>query len=100
MQRRIELTRSPRLKAILKGRALQPALMLLMLAFFVVAILTGLFGTPAGSHNFGVIFVWIVWWALLMIVMVPFLGRIWCAVCPIPAPGEWLQDENGKWYKK
>src|SRR5450756_659809 len=32
-----------------------------------------------------------VWWALLMLVMVPLAGRFWCAVCPIPAPGEWLQ---------
>jgi polyferredoxin len=90
-RQRIELTRSPSVRAILKWRAWQPALMLLMLAFFVVAILAGLVGTPAGSHNFGIIFVWIVWWALLIIVLVPFFGRIWCAVCPIPAPGEWLQ---------
>jgi len=27
----------------------------------VLAILTGLFGTPVGSHNFAIIFVWIVW---------------------------------------
>lgn len=68
--------------------------MLLLLAGFVVAILTGLFGTPAGSHNFGTIFVWIVWWALLIIVMVPLFGRLWCAICPIPAPGEWLQRRS------
>lgn len=91
MQRRVELTRSRRLLVVLKWRGLQPTLMLLLLAFFVLAILTGFFGTPAGSHNFGTIFVWIVWWALLIIVMVPFFGRMWCAVCPIPAPGEWLQ---------
>ena len=91
MQRRFELTRSRRLLAVLKWRGLQPTLMLFLLAFFVVAILTGFFGTPAGSHNFGVIFVWIVWWALLIIVMVPFFGRMWCAICPIPGPGEWLQ---------
>ena len=65
--------------------------MLLTLFFFVLAVLTGFFGTPAGSHNFGIIFVWIVWWALLIIVMVPFFGRMWCTVCPIPGPGEWLQ---------
>jgi hypothetical protein len=72
-------------------RAFQPVSMLVMLFFFVTAILTGLAGTPAGSHNFGVVFVWIVWWALLIGVLVPFLGRAWCAICPIPAPGEWLQ---------
>jgi hypothetical protein len=91
MNQRLELTRSRRLKAILVSRAVPSALMLFLLAFFVVAILAGLFGTPAGSHNFGIIFVWIVWWALLIVVMVPFFGRMWCAICPIPAPGEWLQ---------
>jgi ferredoxin len=35
--------------------------------------------------------VWLVWWALLKLVLVPFAGRLWCSVCPIPAPGEWLQ---------
>jgi hypothetical protein len=29
-----------------------------MLFFVVVAIVAGFFGTPAGSHNFGIIFVW------------------------------------------
>ncbi len=85
------LARLPFLKAILNSRAFQPALMLATLFFFTLAALTGLFGTPAGSRNFGIIFVWIVWWALLIIVLVPFFGRLWCAVCPIPAPGEWLQ---------
>jgi polyferredoxin len=91
VNRRIELTRFRWLKALLKWRGLQPTLMLVLLTFFVLAILTGFVGTPAGSHNLSIIFVWIVWWALLIIVMVPFFGRMWCAICPIPAPGEWLQ---------
>jgi polyferredoxin len=91
MSYRFELTRTLWLKALLKSRLFQPTLMLLTLFFFVVAIIAGFFGTPAGSHNFSIIFVWIVWWALLIIVLVPFFGRLWCTVCPIPGPGEWLQ---------
>jgi polyferredoxin len=91
MPHRFELTGAAWLKALLKSRFFQPALMLFTLFFFVVAILAGFFGTPAGSHNFGIIFVWIVWWALLIVVMVPFFGRMWCTICPIPGPGEWLQ---------
>lgn len=94
MLSRIELTRYRWLKTLLKSRALQPTLMLLTLAGFVIAILAGFFGTPAGSHNFGIIFVWIVWWAVLIIILVPFFGRLWCAVCPIPGPGEWLQRRS------
>ncbi len=85
------LERLPLLKTILKSRAFQPVFMLITLFVFMLAILTGLVGTPAGSRNFNIIFVWIVWWALLIIVLVPFFGRLWCAICPIPAPGEWLQ---------
>jgi len=88
---RFDLTRYGWLTSLLKSRWLQPALMLITLFFFVLAILTGFAGTPAGNRNFGIIFVWIVWWALLIIVLVPFFGRMWCMVCPIPAPGEWLQ---------
>ncbi|HIQ06055.1 MAG TPA: 4Fe-4S binding protein [Anaerolineae bacterium] len=85
------LARVPFLKTILRSRAFQPTLMLITLFFFTLAILTGLFGTPTGNRNFGIVFVWIVWWALLIIILVPFFGRLWCAMCPIPAPGEWLQ---------
>ena len=62
-----------------------------MLVGYVFAILAGLIGTPVGSHNFSIVFVWIAWWAALILVAVPFLGRGWCAVCPIPLPGEWIQ---------
>jgi len=88
---RLELTRIPLVKRILASRWLQWSLIAITLPVFLLAILTGFFGTPAGSRNFGIVFVWIVWWALLILVMLPFAGRLWCAVCPIPAPGEWLQ---------
>jgi ferredoxin len=81
----------PWMKSLMRSRLFQPVLMLVMMFFFVMAILTGLTGTPVGNRNFGIVFVWIVWWALLIILLVPFLGRVWCAMCPIPAPGEWLQ---------
>ena len=88
---RYELTRNRLVMRVLRWRGLQPALILPMLFGFVLVILAGLIGTPAGGSNFAIIFVWIVWFALLMILLVPFAGRLWCVVCPIPAPGEWLQ---------
>jgi polyferredoxin len=59
---------------------------------FVFAILAGILGTPVGNRNFAIVAVWLAWWAALMLLIVPFLGRGWCAVCPIPMPGEWLQN--------
>uniref|UniRef100_A0A7C4KGI5 4Fe-4S binding protein n=1 Tax=Anaerolinea thermolimosa TaxID=229919 RepID=A0A7C4KGI5_9CHLR len=87
----MELTRFSLIKNLLKNRLPQLALFALMLAGFVFAIMTGFIGTPVGSHNFSIVFVWIAWWAILILVAVPFFGRGWCAVCPIPVVGDWLQ---------
>ena len=102
---KIELTRTPFIKNVLKNRYPQLAVFIVMLAGYIFAILAGLIGTPVGSHNFSIVFVWIAWWAILILVAVPFCGRGWCAVCPIPLPGEWLQhgavlsppDKRPKW---
>src|SRR5512141_1414424 len=88
---KIELTRSPFIKNTLKSRYPQLAVFIVMLVGYIFAILAGLIGTPVGSHNFSIVFVWIAWWAILILFAVPLFGRGWCAVCPIPLPGEWLQ---------
>lgn len=88
---RLELTALAGVKPLLKNRYPQLVVLVLMLAAYLFAIVTGLIASPVGSSNFSVVFVWIAWWALLILVAVPFLGRGWCAVCPIPLPGEWLQ---------
>jgi len=88
---RFDLTGIPIVKKVLVSRWLQWSLTAITLPFFVLAILAGLFGTPAGNRNFGIVFVWIVWWAVLILLLVPFAGRLWCTMCPLPAPGEWLQ---------
>ncbi len=98
---RIELTRYSIIRSLMLSRWPQFILTSLALTGFLLAILTGWFGTPVGSRNFSIIFVWIAWWAILMLIAVPFFGRGWCSICPIPAPGEWLQrgallQPNGK----
>lgn len=88
---KIELTRNRFIKSILVNRYPQLAVFIVMLVGYIFAILAGLIGTSVGSHNFSIVFVWIAWWAILILIAVPFFGRGWCAVCPIPLPGEWLQ---------
>ena len=88
---KIELTRNIFIKNALKNRFPQLTVFIVMLAGYLFAILAGFIGTPVGSHNFSIVFVWIAWWAVLILVAVPFFGRGWCAVCPIPLPGEWMQ---------
>ncbi len=88
----LDLTELPLVKPVLRNRWPQFVVRLIALAGFVFAIVAGLAGTPVGSRNFGIVFVWIAWWALLMLIAVPLLGRGWCNVCPIPLPGEWIQN--------
>jgi polyferredoxin len=88
---RLELTRWAPLRWVLQHRAFQFALILPNLAVFVLVVAAAFFGTPVGNRNFAIIFVWIVWWAALITLLIPIGGRIWCAMCPLPAPGEWLQ---------
>jgi len=64
----------------------------IILGGFVFSILVGFFGTPVGNRNFAIVMVWIAWWGALILIIVPILGRGWCAVCPIPVPGEWIQN--------
>ncbi len=87
---RYNLLQIPILNAVVRHRAFPFGLLLMNLFFVALAILTGPSGTPVGNHNFSIIFVWIVWWALQIILLIPSAGRIWCTICPIPALGEWV----------
>ncbi len=89
--KRIDLMRSPLASRLLRSRWPRLILSVAALAGFVLAVAAGLAGTPAGSHNFGIIAVWIAWWAALILIAVPLAGRGWCSICPLPLPGEWLQ---------
>ena len=88
---RWELTGWPILGWLLRQRALNWVLMGGALLGLLLAVVAGIVGTAAGSANFGIVFVWIVWWGLLMGILLPLGGRLWCLICPVPAPGEWLQ---------
>ncbi len=88
---RIELTRWAPLRRLLRWRGLQPAAVIVNAAFFSLIISAGILGTPVGNRNIAIIFVWIVWWALLIVLLIPFGARTWCMACPLPVVGEWAQ---------
>lgn len=79
------------IRRILRSRWFPWSLTAITLLFFVLVVWAGFFGTRVGSRNFGIVLVWIVWWALLILLLIPLTGRLWCAMCPIPALGEWWQ---------
>ncbi len=78
---------TPGLKGCCAAAGLQLILTVIALAGFVLAILTGLSGTPVGSRNFGIVFVWIAWWAILMLIGVPLLRARLVQHLPHPGAG-------------
>lgn len=90
--RRLNLAGLPLLKPLIASRWPLFIIRCVTLAGFAFTILVGLLGTPVGSHNFAIIFVWIAWWTALKLFFIPLGGRSWCSVCPLPMPGEWLQQ--------
>ena len=69
----------------------QVVLMMLALCLIYVVIMTSLFGTKMSGRNLGVVLMWIVWLFLLIVVMTPLGGRVWCTICPLPIFGDWIQ---------
>jgi len=76
---------------MLKKRGWQVALSTVMLAGLAFTAVAGWIGTPIGSRNFAIAFVWIGWFAALIIILIPIFGRGWCSICPIPMVGDWVQ---------
>jgi ferredoxin len=98
---RYDVARIPLIRDLLESRWPQFILRVITLAGFIFLIMAGFIGTPVGNKNSGIVLVWIAWWAMLILLAVPILGRGWCSICPIPMPGEWLQNgallgPNGK----
>jgi polyferredoxin len=88
------LDRIPWLKRIVKLRSFQFLVIFPNFVFFYLFILSAFWGSPVGNRNIGIIFVWIAWWFVLKAFLVPFGGRVWCMVCPLPAPAEWLSRKR------
>ncbi len=80
----------PWLKKIFRLRSFQFLVILPNFIVFYLFILSSLGGSPVGNRNIAIIFVWILWWFVLKAIIVPLGGRLWCMICPLPAPAEWL----------
>jgi hypothetical protein len=90
----LDITRYRWVRSALINRWPQFLVRAITLGGFIFTILVGLMGSQVGSHNFALLFVWIAWWTALKLLFIPLGGRAWCSVCPIPMPGEWLQQRS------
>ena len=86
------LTKFKPLRLLLKNRWFPFLPIVFNLFIFSIILLAGFIGgLGSGNYNFGVMVVWILWWVLLMMFMVPIIGRFWCMMCPFPLIGDWMQ---------
>jgi polyferredoxin len=83
--------RWPWMKRLVRMRSFQYFLLLPNVFMFYLFLVAGLFGTPVGSSNIIIMYVWIFWWFILIAIMVPLGARSWCTMCPLPFFGDWLQ---------
>ena len=84
------LEKFPRLSRLVNSRSFQFLFVLPNLIVFYLFLLSSLWESPVGNRNIAIVFVWILWWFVLKAIIVPVGGRLWCMVCPLPAPAEWL----------
>ena len=92
----------PWLKRLVRLRGFQFWFLLPNFIVFYLFILSSLWGSPVGNRNITIVFVWILWWFVLKAILVPLGGRLWCLMCPLPAPAEWISRKSltAVWYLK
>jgi transcriptional regulator with AAA-type ATPase domain/NAD-dependent dihydropyrimidine dehydrogenase PreA subunit len=58
--------------------------------FYPIVVAVLMWGPQTRDQNFGLNFFWAWWWPLILLGF-PFVGRLWCAVCPFMIYGEVAQ---------
>jgi polyferredoxin len=81
-------------RKIVVSRWPQMILTILALVMIYIVIMTSVFGTKVSGRNLGVLLMWAVWLFLLVTILTPLGGRIWCTICPLPFLGDWLQRRS------
>ena len=61
-----------------------------VLTAYTIVVITLFVGPQTRSENFALNLFWAWWWPIILVIF-PFLGRIWCAVCPFMIYGEITQ---------
>ncbi len=60
------------------------------LGFFAVVVAVLMLGPQSRDRNIALNFFW-AWWWMLILAAFPFVGRLWCSVCPFMIYGELAQ---------
>src|SRR3972149_3210754 len=78
---RMDLLRYRVIAAVLHWRPFPFVARAPFVLIFLLIIFAGFLGSQTMGSNIAPVLTWTIWWALLIIV-IPFLGKTWCLVCP------------------
>ncbi|SPF48694.1 putative Cyclic nucleotide-binding protein [Syntrophobacter sp. SbD1] len=90
---RFNLLGIPFLRELLNKPLIPSGLLFITVPFIILVIVCTIFGP--GENNLANLVVWSIWEPLL-IISIFFVGRSWCAYCPLPLIGEYA----GRFRKK
>lgn len=88
------LNKSGFIRKLVISRWPQIIITLIMMALIYIVILTTLFGTKVSGRNLGVLMMWTIWLFILVAILTPLAGRMWCTICPLPFLGDWIQRRS------
>ncbi|MEK6839846.1 MAG: 4Fe-4S binding protein, partial [Nanoarchaeota archaeon] len=77
-------------KKIMKSKWYPKILQIPTLIFFGFIVYFFFFGPLSYAKNPGNILAWTLWWPLVPLTFILF-GRLWCAICPLPIIGDFIQ---------
>ncbi|MBF0212754.1 MAG: 4Fe-4S binding protein, partial [Magnetococcales bacterium] len=87
------LANTPLLSPVIRLLTTSPwplvTLKMVSVAFFLLVVVAGLFGSEIPERNLATVFVWNYWWPVV-VVSVFFMGSAWCAICPWDNIASWL----------
>ncbi len=90
-----EIIKSKRLfKNLVVSRWPQIILTIFTMILIYIVIITATLGTKVSGRNFGVLMMWAIWLFVLVALLTPFSGRIWCTICPLPFIGDLFQRRS------
>ena len=81
-------------KWFVKSRWPQLILILFSMLLIYIVILTSFFGTKVSGRNLGVLLMWSLWLFILIAILTPWGGRLWCTICPLPFFGDLTQRRS------
>ncbi len=87
---RLDLMASRPMRILAGSRVFRFLLQLSVVLLFLLVIAAGLYGVQNPAMNIAPLLTWTVWWGGLVVVIM-FLGKAWCYVCPWDAIAGWVE---------